>query len=254
MRTFTRDGLPPRSIKVRTGFTLIELLVVIVVIAILAALLFPAGSGMLRKAQAAQCTSNLRQVYLHFLEYVQEHDSQIPPAYNGYSGTSVGVPSGTGWVDYEWNTNKNTGTAKILGCPTQRKARNRPADARTYSMNSVLANDYWNGPGNVVTGTSGANGAPGIRYLSFFQHPSSSILFSDGSYDGSSPYNSGINGSTRMPEGPHEGRANLVFLDGHIESRNATNTTTLTGIPKAPTSLASSVTLGTPESVFWLGR
>ena len=209
---------------------------------------------MLRKAQASQCTSNLRQVYQHFLEYVQEHDSQIPPAYNGYSGTSVGIPSGTGWVDYEWNTNKNTGTAKVLGCPTQRKARKRPADARTYSMNSVLANDYWNGPGNVAAGTGGANGAPGIRYLSFFQYPSRSILFSDGSYDGSSPYNAGINGSTRMPEGPHEGRANLVFLDGHIESRNATNTSALTGIPKAPASLASSVTLGTPESVFWLGR
>ena len=48
----------------RTGFTLVELLVVISIIAILAALLFPAVQMAREAARRAECTSNQRQVAL----------------------------------------------------------------------------------------------------------------------------------------------------------------------------------------------
>ncbi len=62
----------------RHGFTLIELLVVIAIIAILAAILFPVFARARDRARQASCTSNLRQVTLGILMYVQDYDETMP--------------------------------------------------------------------------------------------------------------------------------------------------------------------------------
>jgi prepilin-type N-terminal cleavage/methylation domain-containing protein len=58
----------------RFGFTLIELLVVIAIIAILAAILFPVFATVRRKARLTQCTSNLKNMALSVLMYMQDYD------------------------------------------------------------------------------------------------------------------------------------------------------------------------------------
>ena len=89
---------PVRSTK---GFTLIELLVVIAIIAILAAILFPVFQKVRENARRASCQSNMKQVGLGIIQYLQDSDELFPQCapYNTANQTwaynsSFGTPSG----------------------------------------------------------------------------------------------------------------------------------------------------------------
>lgn len=62
----------------RRGFTLIELLVVIAIIAILAAILFPVFARARENARRTSCLSNLKQMGLAVMMYVQDYDETYP--------------------------------------------------------------------------------------------------------------------------------------------------------------------------------
>jgi prepilin-type N-terminal cleavage/methylation domain-containing protein len=59
--SFSKKGGAVAGFKSAAAFTLIELLVVIAIIAILAAMLLPALAAAKKKAQTANCVSNLKQ-------------------------------------------------------------------------------------------------------------------------------------------------------------------------------------------------
>jgi len=88
----------------QVGFTLIELLVVIAIIAILAAILFPVFARARDKANAASCLSNIKQVGLACLMYIQDFDEFL--LFTGYffpdpSGAFITSPRG--YAYWRWH-------------------------------------------------------------------------------------------------------------------------------------------------------
>src|SRR5690349_15984200 len=77
------------------GFTLTELLVVIAIIGILAALLLPTLVQAKRRAQRAECVSNLHQIGVAFHTFANDHQGRLPmrvPVSEGGSEEFTRVP------------------------------------------------------------------------------------------------------------------------------------------------------------------
>ena len=221
------------------AFTLIELLVVISIIAILAALLFPAVSRGLSSARSAACSSNLRQVGVGFTIYLEENGGRVQLAWvnNTSQAQQFDLPYTGGWIDY-YHGRLPEGEKNVGGCPVQRankasiwKAAKKTAKEiamyRTYGLNSRL--------------TSNTTGPLPIES---YESPSSALLIGDGDNTDSGGkaayYNSGLN-EVRPPESVHNDRANMLFLDTHVEGRAKAD------IPKI-------VTAGTEGHIFWYGN
>jgi prepilin-type N-terminal cleavage/methylation domain-containing protein/prepilin-type processing-associated H-X9-DG protein len=116
------------------AFTLIELLVVIAIIAILAAILFPVFAQVREKARATSCISNMNQIGLAILQYVQDYDETYPMAasYSPADPNPVMASSSRVLGPYIKST-------KVWQCPD---------DAFTHN-DSYLASTYGNGAANV---------------------------------------------------------------------------------------------------------
>ncbi|MDX1934405.1 MAG: prepilin-type N-terminal cleavage/methylation domain-containing protein [Capsulimonadales bacterium] len=185
----TRNLSPRKS----SGFTLIELLVVIAIIAILAAILFPVFAQARAKARAITCLSNLKQVGLGALMYVQDYDETVIPTRIWGTEATVGVHTD---ANNQWNYTgkrewrqfwpyliqpyvKNFG---IVGCPDMPSA-----DGPFWAINpenttkgtSLAINDMmatWGGDsGDQAPGT--INGEP-VAYAAI-NKPAEMVHFAD---------------------------------------------------------------------------
>jgi prepilin-type N-terminal cleavage/methylation domain len=209
----------------RRAFTLIELLVVIAIIAILAAILFPVFARARQKAQQAACQSNLKQIAMGFLMYMQDYDETMP-IWTADACNLQGASSAF-WMSnlYYWLVNpyiKNgvrsdspTGVStaenaggQLLGvwaCPT---AKSQLVDAlnsvdtafTTYAYNYYSLGGTANCPTTSVNGLAAAY-APfdGVRYkyppsLAELGRPAETFMVHDGAQLSRPPAYVNVNG------------------------------------------------------------
>jgi prepilin-type N-terminal cleavage/methylation domain-containing protein/prepilin-type processing-associated H-X9-DG protein len=186
------------------AFTLIELLVVIAIIGILAALLLPALGRARGKAKMAQCTSNLHQLALAMQMWSDDHDQHFMPLTNGpWDGTGT-----NSWVilllPYVVNAKD------VYHCPDDKyfiwDGGSMSAKTESYGYN------YW-----ALTGGAIITGVP----LSKVTDTGKTVMLSDSTDTDATSSQFAYSVSDWGPEQPsptrHNGFANVLFVDGHVE-------------------------------------
>jgi prepilin-type N-terminal cleavage/methylation domain-containing protein/prepilin-type processing-associated H-X9-DG protein len=198
----------------RRGFTLIEILVTIAIIAILAAILFPVFARARENARRASCMSNLKQIGLGMMMYVQDYDGKY--FYRTYGSGGPGSTTGVVSTWYpatglQWLLKPYIQNTQVFICPS-------------FGKNQVAYGYNYNAATTQMTESS-------------IELPSQMLAFVDDQFNGyvayiPSPASTGswysnfckvvdspdgcADASDRF-YGRHLGGVNVAFMDGHAK-------------------------------------
>ena len=180
----------------RRGFTLIELLVVIAIIAILAAILFPVFARAREKARQTSCLSNVKELQLAILMYVQDYDEMFCLA------TNYAV-----WTRWYILIDPYVKNMDIYRCPSL--LRTRSYGWNIYGGPGGYGMGYYDGSPRTYTGSR--------LKLAEIPKPAETINVGD-----EAVWEDGWRGyiylnSTTGPALVHNGGGNYGFIDGHAK-------------------------------------
>jgi prepilin-type N-terminal cleavage/methylation domain-containing protein/prepilin-type processing-associated H-X9-DG protein len=221
-KTITTRQRPSR----RTGFTLIELLVVIAIIAILAAILFPVFARARENARRASCSSNLKQIGLGILQYVQDYDERYVRATNGPGGV---IGSQT-WAN---STQPYLKSTQIFQCPSD-SAREvntwwmgtLPPDQQfhiSYLYNSTVARasdaSMQNPSGTVMVVDGATNPVASNNPLDWLAAPKPTAFLVRPFVGDDTTDTDGRGEDFASPAARHLETANVLYVDGHVKAQ-----------------------------------
>ena len=212
-----------RSVR---AFTFIELLIVIAVFGVLAALLLPAISRSKGKAQQIQCVSNLHQLGLGLQNFATDKHA-YPSAIAGTNSDSSGpwyLQLQRGGFDAS-KPGTNFISEGVWRCPSAQLARN------THSRGMAISYGY-NAYGSLAIGNpTNALGLMGhfVSFSALFEPikesevpvPSDMMAIGDSLSEGVFFMRHKYL-DYRRASSLHQGKANVVFCDGHVESPTLT--------------------------------
>ena len=236
------------------AFTLIELLSVIAIIGILAAILIPVVSNVREKVHTATCAANLRQLFNGYRIFAVDHNDRLiqsqrfnayrdnPEKYGGDDNRDldwhwyqcliaygyIGLPD----IQNSWSGKRDAYGLldsynsrkyyKVLGCPAvqaHRLGRQTAIDSASGQMLPAGNEGYLTyGANNELHNPNQRYEQYGIMTFSRLQWPAKTILLGDQKFEHDAPYvGIWINSTDYKPEAAHEGCANLLYCDGHVD-------------------------------------
>lgn len=240
----------------RRAFTLIELLVVVAVVALLMGLLIPAVGGARRRAHAAVCASNCRQLQLANELYASDFAGRyVPGAVDHQTATVMPAANLCRWHGVRDNASQpfdpergpiteyldsGASSRRVRACPSF-----RPAPSQTPGFEAAAGGYGYN---NTFVGTVRRRTAAGIWTIASsltgsrnteFRDPACTIAFADAALVTNDlveysfieppfwpeyPPVAGIAGAGFRPDPSvhfrHDGHAAAVWLDGHASSES----------------------------------
>ena len=234
----------PRHRNQNPAFTLVELLVVIAIVGILAALLLAAVAQAKGRAQRIQCVNNVRQLGLALQGFVTDNQiyplcvnvSSLYPEHHGtwtaalqhsqLSTTTNRIPSGKYLSQGVW---KCPAVFKPHSFPTNRFFISYGYNAYGMSLRTDI-NSLGLGGDHVRDFSHNTRWpAPPVNENEIVS-PSEMMAIGDGFEGGNGIVRDAVStlwrtygltddlGSTKRSYARHQGKANVVFCDGHVES------------------------------------
>lgn len=197
--------------KVSSGFTLIELILVIAIIGVLIVVALPVISKCYAQGQSVQCISNLRQWGIALNLYAADHNGLTPRRGQGVQAFWItdrpddwfnALPPYLGLPSYSDQVNSGHPAVptdkSVFVCPAAVKEPVYP-NFLCYGMNMYLSPWIRPDPHRLVELPS----------------PSQLVFMADGpgGWCSTIPSSQGYSVKAR-----HNGRANVVFVDGHVQS------------------------------------
>ena len=233
---FSSQYVPWHSTKIismfnsgfRKAFTLIELLVVIAIIAILAAILFPVFARARENARRTSCQSNEKQMGLGLIQYCQDYDEQLPPAWIG-NGTTF--PGSARWMDV---IQPYTKSIQIFNCPSSTSNLYTPNDATkpgSYAMSVAYYGDKAPSPPTPIVNVP----YEATKNLAALATPSTTVWVADATGAANFFQVGWADIASQLPVTPnstppalegfqarHLDTINVLYCDGHVKSLKIT--------------------------------
>lgn len=205
---------------IKKAFSLIELLVVIAIIAILASLLMPALRSAKETARQAICSGNLKQLYIHSMNYEQDYNDYIVPngdavgAWDNWNFDPVSLDAILGYKS--WNS---------LHCQTLMQLWKKPYDGYGNFRSMYTQNRFLGSYNSTITGADERYEKKGFKV----RNPSRKVFFFDGTQIiqgivyGHAHAGGTIttviaapNETPSAPSYPHNKKGNFLFRDSHV--------------------------------------